>query len=184
MKIKLEKNYFTVIALVCLILATGLAMASQNVLRLAPPAAASIPNPGHSSTDVVVNVAGAAPCAGDMSLQDAIDNGCIDGGPSLTCQTFAGPAPVGDLCPNCYLENRNEMVGPDRFMLSNDSASITHRCIELGYDWGYATSSSSWAQWCFFGNARTKRWIGGAVGWQFGACENYTVRSAECCTFN
>ena len=47
------------------------------VASFAPPA--TIPNPGHSSVDVIVNVSGTPPCSGDISLQSAIDNSCIGG---------------------------------------------------------------------------------------------------------
>ena len=50
---------------------------SGLVLNLADPAPSSVPNPGHSSVDIVVNVSGSGACSGDISLQEAIDNGCL-----------------------------------------------------------------------------------------------------------
>ncbi len=99
MEINLEKKHFALITLICIILTAGMAIANQNVISLADPALVNIPNPGHSSVDVVVNLDGGGPvmpCAGDMSLQNAIDNGCIGGGMQTWSVQFSNeiPAPI------------------------------------------------------------------------------------------
>jgi len=88
MEIKLGKKDFRIVAILCLVLITSMAMAnSYQTLRFADPDDGSIPlagrTIGHSSLDVVVNLDGggvAVPCSGDVSLQAAIDSGCIGGG--------------------------------------------------------------------------------------------------------
>ena len=74
-------------------------MAEENfgdTINFAAPQAPNIPNPGHSSVDVVVNFS-TGPCTGDNTLQEAIDNGCFGsvtpptgGGSELeSCNTYS-----------------------------------------------------------------------------------------------
>jgi hypothetical protein len=119
---------------------------------------------------------------------EVIGNVRIDGnlvvtgeGGGITCRTYSGAAPVDDYCPDCYLEDRNQMQGANRFLLNNDFVSVTYRCRELGYDWGYPTDVFSPGEWCYYGNAGTKTWLGSSTGWDFGACVNYNVQQAVCC---
>ncbi len=51
---------------------------SGDVLNLAPPT--TIPNPGHSSTQIMINLGVAVagdPCTGDITLQQALEDGCF-----------------------------------------------------------------------------------------------------------
>lgn len=81
--ISFGEKHLLAIAIISLLF-LGLAFAGANVLKLAPPATASVPNPGHSSTEVVINAAGSGACSGDISLQDAIDNDCLGGGAEVS----------------------------------------------------------------------------------------------------
>lgn len=75
---------------------SGLAFVAANpdiVAHFANPSTDILPGHlvGHSSADIVVNVSGAAPCSGNISLQSAIDNGCFGG--SLP----SGSTPIGSI---------------------------------------------------------------------------------------
>ncbi len=83
MELKIKKKHVAAITLICLILAAGFVAANQDlILRLANPDPVNIPLPGrlvgHSSADVVVNMPGCL-ANDDISLQEAIDNGCFGG---------------------------------------------------------------------------------------------------------
>jgi len=91
MEINLSKKHFTAIAALGIILAAGFAVANQDlILKLADPIldkpAGSLI--GHSSADVVVSLADSAPCNAEMSLQQAIDNGCFGAGGGGICSSF------------------------------------------------------------------------------------------------
>ncbi len=89
MKINLSKKHFALIAVFCIIVAAGFAAANQDlILKLASPTTEILPGRlvGHSSEDIVVNLDGPVvpgACAGDMSLQEALDADCIGSGGSL-----------------------------------------------------------------------------------------------------
>ena len=63
--------------LVLLILFVGASASDGLVLNFANPPVSSVPTPGHSSASIVVNVSGSGACSGNITLQQAIDNGCL-----------------------------------------------------------------------------------------------------------
>ena len=78
-RISSKAVFATAILLVLFVLFVGVSANSDLVLNFANPPASSVPTPGHSSVDVVVNVSGAGACNGNISLQQAVDNGCFGG---------------------------------------------------------------------------------------------------------
>ncbi len=85
----LQGRDFVILAFAVLLF-SGLAFAiakSDSVLQLADPNPANTPNPGHSSTEIVVNLdgIGIGVCSGDMALQEAVDLGCFGGDGFSVC---------------------------------------------------------------------------------------------------
>jgi hypothetical protein len=116
-------------------------------------------------------------------------------GKGITCQVFSGAGPPGDFCPDCYFEDKNDVTSYPaccgaldpcvRYLITNDFVSVTHRCRELGYEWGYPTDVFRPAEWCgTYCNAATKTWRGNINGWSKGGCANYAVKQAVCCRTN
>jgi len=80
LNISLDGKRLLTISLAVLVFGSLAFVIAQDglVLNFADPAPASVPNPGHSSADVVVNIEGT-----DMSLQQAIDGGHFTGGTTI-----------------------------------------------------------------------------------------------------
>jgi hypothetical protein len=165
-RIDFRKRDFGWVGLVVVLLGIGLVFAYNSNMDAGTPSTM-----GHSAGEMDVDVDGDG--VADKSLQAAIDAGDI-GGEAVTCQSFSGSGSGSFELPPDGAGNR--------FLISSDIASVTRRCVEFGYDWGYVTNTFSWYDWCRYSNARTARWADGA--WQLGSCENYNVRSAMCCNFN
>jgi hypothetical protein len=79
---------------------------------------------------------------------------------------------------------------PDRNRYMFMPGSVSIRCKQLGYDFGYATNlfapinAARSDGWCGFNNARTAEWVVDINGsrWVSTGCSNFSVRTAECCS--
>jgi len=132
MKLELEfGNRLLVIFLFLCIAFTGILFASAQsnigIIYFGAPAPGAVPNPGHSSVDVVVNFS-TGPCTGDNTLQQAIDNGCFagasgppGGGGGGTCLTYS----TQNWIPNTGADVVSLLDGTNN--LCTDDAGCTYR---------------------------------------------------------
>jgi hypothetical protein len=66
-----------------------------------------------------------------------------------------------------------------RYFTSNDVASMTQRCTELGWSgYGNYNVEFTYMAWCYYCNARTKIWNGSA--WTLNGCVQ-PVDTLRCC---
>jgi len=165
-----------------------------SVTVSAPPAASNCTTPwgstiaSGSSVAAFPSATATCPAVCGAPEQRVCNNGVLSGSfIHASCATtactvkppkvFPG-AITGSLCSTCALEDPNQKDGINRFLLNNDQVSIDYRCKELGYKRGVANAVYTYAEWCYYSNARTKVWSGTA--WQFVACRNGNVKSATC----
>ncbi len=112
--ISFKGKHLLAIALITLLF-IGLAFAGANVFKLAPPDIDILPGHivGHSSADLVVNVAGVGACSGDISLQDAIDNGCLEAAGGACVRVNSNDLDnSGDYVVNLLVNGENICAGP------------------------------------------------------------------------
>lgn len=79
LEINFKKEHGLILAALIVIFSSAIVIAENEFITasFAEPQPSSIPTPGHSSGDIAINLSESAPCGGDMSLQQAIDLGCM-----------------------------------------------------------------------------------------------------------
>ncbi len=99
-------------------------------------------------------------------------------------------------CKNVGWSNKNgkkglelPSQGGERYMIHADSASVTKRCQERGYDYGFTKKVFTHKEWCRYSNANVKAYTGSSnrtgahtdvSAWRDVSCGN-PVSEAKCC---